>query len=162
MLLSPSNPSQRPLEASKLLLTLARRAAKGTYSSVDGKSPYHLLGEWLDLCDKYADDVGISPEEADEAKAAADTLLASGSSTSAVAVRQPPAGSVRAMTAQESAAYDAATDPASAQKLDVEKIVREEGLALYKDQAGRLWTGLAQYWIKKGELSKVSTFTSPN
>lgn len=49
-------------------------------------------------------------------------------------------------------AYDPSSDAASSLLLDVEGIVRTEGIAIYRDQAGRLWTGLATYWIKKGEF----------
>ena len=45
-----------------------------------------------------------------------------------------------------------ATDP---KKNDVEDIIRRDGLAVYRDQAGRLWTGLATYWIKRGEFDKA-------
>lgn len=51
--------------------------------------------------------------------------------------------------------YDEDEDPASTRKLDVESIVLKDGLGVYKDQAGRLWTGLATYWIKRGEFDRV-------
>lgn len=55
--------------------------------------------------------------------------------------------------------YDPDTDPANPRQLDVEGIVERDGLAIYKDQAGRLWTGLATYWIKRGEFERAtSTF----
>ena len=63
ILLSPTNPSPRPLEAAKLLLSLARKAAKGEYTSPEGKSPYQLLGEWIDVIEKYPEEVGISIDE---------------------------------------------------------------------------------------------------
>ena len=37
-------------------------------------------------------------------------------------------------------------------RLPVRRIVMEDGLAQYADQAGRLWTGLATYYIKRGDL----------
>ena len=52
-------------------------------------------------------------------------------------------------------AYDEDEDPTSARKLDVEHIIRTDGLEVYKDQAGRLWTGLATYWIKRGEFDRA-------
>ncbi len=56
-------------------------------------------------------------------------------------------------------AYDEDEDPISSQKLDIEKIVEKDGLDIYNDQAGRLWTGLATYWIKRGEFDRAtSTF----
>ena len=63
ILLSPTNPSPRPLEAAKLLLSLARKAAKGEYTSPEGKSPYQLLGEWLDVVENYPEEVGIGVQE---------------------------------------------------------------------------------------------------
>ena len=37
-------------------------------------------------------------------------------------------------------------------RLPVRRIVMEDGLAQYADQAVRLWTGLATYYIKRGDL----------
>lgn len=55
--------------------------------------------------------------------------------------------------------YDEDTDPSNSRLLDVEGIVERDGLQVYKDQAGRLWTGLATYWIKRGEFERAtSTF----
>jgi pre-mRNA-splicing factor SYF1 len=66
ILLSPDNPERRPLEAAKLLLGLARKAAKGRYTSPEGKSPYQLLGEWIDVVEQYAEEVGMDIEECDK------------------------------------------------------------------------------------------------
>ena len=33
--------------------------------------------------------------------------------------------------------------------------LKNHRLAVYKDQAGRLWTGLATYWIKRGEFDRA-------
>lgn len=52
--------------------------------------------------------------------------------------------------------YDEDTDPSNARLLDVEGIVERDGLQVYKDQAGRLWTGLATYWIKRGEFERAT------
>lgn len=52
--------------------------------------------------------------------------------------------------------YDEDTDAGNPRLLDVEGIVERDGLSVYKDQAGRLWTGLATYWIKRGEFDRVS------
>ena len=51
--------------------------------------------------------------------------------------------------------YDEDEDPDSDRKLDVEKTVHKDGLEVYKDQAGRLWMGLATYWIKRGEFDRA-------
>jgi len=48
-------------------------------------------------------------------------------------------------------------DPASTRRLNIERIVHNDGLAVYKDQSGRLWTGLATYWIKRGEFDRAKT-----
>lgn len=63
------------------------------------------------------------------------------------------AGSAQAPT---QLTYDEDTDPSNLRLLDVEGIVERDGLQVYKDQAGRLWTGLATYWIKKGEFERAS------
>lgn len=52
--------------------------------------------------------------------------------------------------------YDEDTDPSNSRLLDVEGIVERDGLQVYKDQAGRLWTGLATYWIKRGEFERAT------
>jgi pre-mRNA-splicing factor SYF1 len=51
--------------------------------------------------------------------------------------------------------YDADEDPSSSRKLNIERIVQKDGLDVYKDQSGRLWTGLATYWIKRGEFERA-------
>jgi pre-mRNA-splicing factor SYF1 len=56
----------------------------------------------------------------------------------------------------EAEPYDEDTDPANPRLLDVEGIVEKDGLEVYKDQAGRLWTGLATYWIKRGEFDRAT------
>ena len=33
--------------------------------------------------------------------------------------------------------------------------VQKDGLEVYKDQAGQLWTGLATYWIKQEEFDRA-------
>lgn len=52
--------------------------------------------------------------------------------------------------------YDEDTDPSSSRLLDIESIVEKDGLQVYRDQAGRLWTGLATYWIKRAEFERAS------
>lgn len=155
LLLSLSPP--RPLEAAKLLLNLSRRAAAGTYKSPEGKSAYQLLGEWLDVCEKYPEETGVDAEastklrakreneeleaemkaEAAEQAAGEGAVVTKGNAKSRVPVNAVPVVLV---------------DAFSNELLDVEGIVRTEGIRVYKDQAGRLWTGLATYWIKKGEF----------
>lgn len=153
----------RPLEAAKLLLGLARRAANGTYKSPEGKSAFQLIGEWLDVCEKFPEETGVGADksaelrkvrEAKEAQAALDKAAEDGGTVAVIAKPAPaqkgrPAASTSASAPE---AYDEASDPYSPTLLDVEGIVRTEGIAVYKDQAGKLWTGLATYWIKQGEF----------
>ncbi|KAJ7632210.1 hypothetical protein FB45DRAFT_911819 [Roridomyces roridus] len=134
LLLSPANSAPRPLEAAKLLLSLARKAANGEYTSPEGKSAYQLLGDWLDVVEKFSDEVGLDVDETIESNSA----LASNTA-------QPAAGP----------STDEDEDPSSSRKINIEKIIHGDGLALYKDQAGRLWTGLATYWIKRGEFDRA-------
>jgi len=166
ILLSPENPQGRPLEAAKLLLGLARKAAKGKYTSPEGKSPYQLLGDWLDIVQQYADEVGMDPEEAqrdldEESKAKEDvksiTQIATPykeGSSSLMRIAGPP------KLVEEEDPYDEDADPSSSRRMNVEKIVRRDGLDVYKDQAGRLWAGLATYWSKRGEFDKASRVSS--
>lgn len=172
LLLSPSNPSPRPLEAAKLLLSLARKAARGEYTSPEGKSPYQLLGEWLNVVEANAEAVGLSLEdtvrvaeeeeklkaEEDEGKADDASQKPSASETASVKGQLIRfAGPPVAVTAQgkPTPVYDEDEDPTSSRKLDIEKIVRQDGLAVYKDQAGRLWSGLASYWLRRAEFSRA-------
>jgi pre-mRNA-splicing factor SYF1 len=97
------------LEAAKLLLLLSRQVARGEYVSSKGKSPYQLLGDWLDVVESHAEDVGLGVEELALADAVEDE------------------------------------DPNSPWRLNIEQIVHKDGLAVYRDQAGQLWTGIATY-----------------
>ena len=160
LLLSPSNPSPRPLEAAKLLLQLSRKAARGEYISAEGKSPYQLLGDWLDVVEAHAEEVGIGIEELASIKSTEDTMNTGTNSSqmqqngnSLIRLAGPP--TAVGADGKPMPVYDEDEDPNSSRKLDIEKIVREDGLAVYKDQAGRLWTGLATYWIKRGEFDRA-------
>lgn len=160
LLLSPTNPSPRPLEAAKLLLRLSRKAARGEFVSSEGKSPYHLLGDLLDVIEAHAEEVGLGIEEF--ASTEIDERPADGhandpqqqqNGTSLIRFAGPP--TAVGPDGKPTPVYDEDEDPDSNRKLDVEKIVRKDGLEVYKDQAGRLWTGLATYWIKRGEFERA-------
>uniref|UniRef100_A0A0W0FZS5 Pre-mRNA-splicing factor SYF1 n=1 Tax=Moniliophthora roreri TaxID=221103 RepID=A0A0W0FZS5_MONRR len=165
LLLSPSSGAPRPLEAAKLLLSLARKAARGEYTSPEGKSPYQLLGDWIDVVEKFSDDVGLDVEETDEShKAAAREEEEKEAQNQAdeepasvdgklIRVAGPPV----AVDSDGKAlpAYDEDVDPLSSRKLNIERIIEKDGFGVYKDQAGRLWTGLATYWIKRGEFDRA-------
>lgn len=170
ILLSPSNPSPRPLEAAKLLLSLARKAARGEYTSPEGKSPYQLLGEWLNVVESNAEAVGITLEEtlqeAEEEQKVKEEDGVADEGTQKSSGQEPAsvkgqlirfAGPPVAVTAEgkPAPAYDEDEDPTSTRKLNIEKIVRDDGLAVYKDQAGRLWSGLASYWLRRAEFARA-------
>lgn len=170
LLLAPENPSPRPLEAAKLLLSLARKAAKGEYTSPEGKSSYQLLIEWLEVAEQHAEEVGLDVDDTVDSNAA---IAKAEAEEEAAADQQPTepakvdgelirfAGPAVAVDGDGKVlpAYDEDEDPISPRKLNIERIIKKDGLAVYKDQAGRLWTGLATYWIKRGEFDRAkSTF----
>ncbi|KIY66119.1 spliceosome complex protein [Cylindrobasidium torrendii FP15055 ss-10] len=130
LLLAPTVGPPRALEASKLLLALARKASRGEYTSPEGKSPYQLLGDFIDVVEKFSDDVGLDVEETQAVDNEMDTTQAEGK-------------------------IDEDEDWRSPRKINIEKIIQNDGLAVYKDQAGRLWTGMATYWIKRGEFDRA-------
>ena len=180
--------SSRPLEAAKLLLKLSRLSSEGKYKGPNGKSPYQLLVDWLQIVETYPEDVGITEEEAkglmenrvlraqreeaelNKRQAEDEEAVQTNGNSSGSLIRfaGPPmnththsiegqkrldqriAGNDAAM--REAEEYLDATDP---KRIDVEELIRRDGLAIYKDQAGRLWTGLATYWIKRGEFDKA-------
>jgi pre-mRNA-splicing factor SYF1 len=173
----PPRSKPRPLEAAKLLLTLARKASRGEYISPEGKSPYQLLLAWLEVAERYADEIGLEPALAekrraerakreeqeqrlkeevqnpkDEERASVEGNL--------IRFAGPPVR-VKSGTGENATVekpYDEDEDPASDVPLDVEGIVKQDGLDVYKDQAGRIWSGLATYWTKRGEFDRVSPF----
>jgi pre-mRNA-splicing factor SYF1 len=173
ILLAPTNPKPRPLEAAKLLLSLARKAAKGEYTSPEGKSPYQLLGDWLDVVEKYPEHVGIGVDETVHNAEEREKADATEAAEAEARAKQEPASLNGALMriagpavpvaadGKPLPAYDEDVDAISPRKLDIERIVRKDGLEVYKDQAGRLWTGLATYWIKRGEFDRAKlTFES--
>ena len=149
LLLAPEEPDlRRPLEAAKLYLSLARKAARGEYTSPEGKSAYHLLLDWLDIVEKHAEEVGLSIEETEVSNAA-------------LKAKVDPSNGNFFPNGPASPPYDEDEDPSSPRRLNIEHIVRKDGLNVYKDQAGRLWTGLATYWIKRAEFDRAkATFES--
>ncbi|KAG6909843.1 hypothetical protein DXG01_015116 [Tephrocybe rancida] len=165
LLLNPVNSSPRPLEAAKLLLSLARKASRGEYTSPEGKSPYQLLEDWIEVVEKFSDEVGLDVEETIESNKAIAASEAEATEsadvvpelTSANGKLLRMAGPAIPVTPDGQSAYpcDEDEDPVSPHKLNVEKIIHKDGLAIYKDQAGRLWTGLATYWIKRGEFDRA-------
>lgn len=165
ILLSENNPDPRPLEAAKLLLSLARKAARGEYTSPEGKSPYQLLGDFLDVVEQHAEEVGMDVDDtvkSHEAHARAEeeqavsTVPTEPASVNGQLIRfAGPAVAVTSDGTTPLPPYDEDEDPINLRKLNIERIVRNDGLDVYKDQAGRLWTGLATYWIKRGEFDRA-------
>ncbi|KAG8708140.1 pre-mRNA-splicing factor syf1 [Ceratobasidium sp. 395] len=171
LLLAEDNPQPRPLEAAKLLLKLARSAARGEYVSPEGKSAYQLLGEWLDVVEAYAEDVGLDPDSIPQKPAQTDTeapkqdssvpepVSSTGTLVRLAGPMQPATGTTATDKDKDAPAprpYNKDEDPTNTDKLDIEEIIKTDGLAVYKDQAGRLWTGLATYWIKRGEFDRAT------
>ncbi|TFY60711.1 hypothetical protein EVJ58_g4979 [Rhodofomes roseus] len=165
LLLSENNPDPRPLDAAKLLLSLARKAARGEYTSPEGKSPYQLLGDFLDVVEQHAEEVGMDVDatvESHEAHAKAEeeqqssTVPTEPASVDGQLIRfAGPAVAVGSDGKTPLPPYDEDEDPIRPRKLNIERIVHKDGLEVYKDQAGRLWTGLATYWIKRGEFDRA-------
>ncbi|GAA5913892.1 hypothetical protein JCM8208_004990 [Rhodotorula glutinis] len=159
-------PAPRPLEAAKRLLQLARQTHSGEYKHPTGaagefKSAHQLIVEWLEVCEAFPDEVGVDEDESErlraERAAAASTSTGEGAlevATNGAALDGGKKGA--APSRAELPPLDSATlDPTSPTKLDVDHVVRTHGLALFGDQAGRLWTGLATYWIKRGEFARA-------
>jgi pre-mRNA-splicing factor SYF1 len=193
LLISSDNLQPRPLEAAKHTLLLARKAARGKYKSVEGRSPYALLGRFLEIVENHADEVGLDVDEVealrkknrdekeageggnqDAAAGGKDDRAIEPASTQGETLirlagpavptpdhqvaenrRRGGKGQAQPLVVDGPEVYDPDVDPPNSQKLDIEAIIRKDGLEIYKDQAGRLWTGLATFWIKKGEFDKV-------
>ncbi|BEI83987.1 hypothetical protein CcaverHIS002_0405910 [Cutaneotrichosporon cavernicola] len=140
----------QPLAAAKYLLLLARRAAQNLYSSLEGKSPYQLFVDFLELVEKYADD----HKSGDRLNRIAGPAVPT--SSRGILHKPPPNLGGAGKESDTAVLEDEDTDPSNPRPLDVEGIVLRDGLNVYKDQAGRLWTGLATYWIKRGELDRAT------
>ena len=151
-------PGSKALEASKLLLGLARGAMDGSYVSPEGKSPYQLFIEWLELTEQYPEEIGLDPEEEKQAlKHEIAAPAASRSSAKSTASRHQSQGRGKGKAAapessKKASARSAETDSMDPTRLNVTAIIQSDGLDQFTDQSGRLWTGLATYWIKRGEL----------
>jgi pre-mRNA-splicing factor SYF1 len=100
----------------------------------------------LDVVETYAEDVGIDPDESDAVRVKEQQEASTSANGKAEGEPSATAGDKP---------YEPEEDPANPSKLDVERIVKKDGLEVYKDQAGRLWTGLATYWSKRGEFDRV-------
>lgn len=144
----------KALEASKLLLGLARSAMDGTYVSPEGKSPFQLFVEWLELTEKYPEEIGLDPEEEKKYLQHSVALTSDNGMTNA---RRAPRhiqgkGTAAREIAKASSSKHPETDALDPTRLNVTAIIQKDGLDKFSDQSGRLWTGLATYWIKRGEF----------
>jgi len=145
------------LEAAKIFLLLARKASRGEYTSPEDRSPYQLLELFIDVVEKFSEQIGLDVNETlDSNKAIADAEeVAREVSTDGKFVRVN--GPVVLATPNDDVPkpYDSDEDPVNPKKLNIENIIRKDGLGVYKDQAGRLWTGMATYWIKRAEFDRA-------
>jgi pre-mRNA-splicing factor SYF1 len=169
LLLSSTNNEPRPLEAAKLLLSLARKAARGEYTSSEGKSPYQLLEDWIEVVEKYPEEVGLdveetvdsnaafAKEEADAEAAKTDEPKPESVSVNGQLIRMAGPPVPVGADGKPLPTYNEEEDPLYPKRLNIEHIIKKDGLDVYKDQAGRLWTGLATYWIKRGEFDRAKT-----
>jgi hypothetical protein len=128
------------------LFSLARKAARGEYTSPEGKSPYQLLDDWLDVVERFSDDVGpdidetvtssneysrIEAETADAAKIVPKLVSVSGP---LIRLAGPP--TMVAPDGKPTQPYDEDEDPSSPRKLNIERIIQKDGLDVCKDQSG--------------------------
>ena len=141
-------------------MSLARKAARGDYTSPESKSPYQLLEDWIEVVEKYPEEVGLDVDETIQSKE--DILKAEFEAAEASAAEPATIGGqlIRITDPATSITADGAPDrededPINPKKLNIEHIIQKDGLEVYKDQAGRLGTGLATYWIKRGEFDRA-------
>lgn len=170
----------RPLEAAKHLLQLAIGAREGTYTSPEGKSGYQLLVEWMNVCEKYAEEVGIDLEESEKRKAERlahelaaakdkaavvvggeeevnDAVIGKGKGVEllrlgALTTNGSKAAAAVAGSTPSTTAVTNPIDPISPTQLDVSHLLNIHGILHYPDQSGPLYTSLATYWIKRAEF----------
>ncbi|GAA5898095.1 mRNA splicing protein SYF1 [Sporobolomyces salmoneus] len=154
VLLSLEEP--QPLEAAKRLLVLAHQTQSGETKNSDGKSAYQLLGEFLNVVEKFPEQVGVEEEESRKLRTQREKFeqvqeAQEKEQAQANGGKKQPQPQARGGPLPPP--LDASIlDPTSPQLLDVDSLLRTQGLSIYPDQAGRLWTGLATYWIKRGEF----------
>lgn len=161
LLLNPISSDPRPLEAAKIFLLLARKASRGEYTSPEDRSPYQLLELFIDVVEKFSDQVGLDVDETldsnkviADAEAVANEVSKPVSTDGRLARVDDPILSASAPN-DIARPYDSDEDPVNPEKLNIENIIKKDGLHVYKDQAGRLWTGMATYWIKRAEFDRA-------
>lgn len=176
----------KALVAAKLLLGLVRKARKGKYKSPDGKSPYQLLLDFMELCEKFPLQIGISLKETIRRRQKSTALhnqpheelvknqsqlenpppfngliRMAGAPIPYNSQNPPPQTGGKPKNDNVTEAYDPDVDSSNPSKLDIDRIVEVEGFDIYKDQLGLIYTNLATYWIKRTEFDKArETFES--
>ena len=116
----------------------------------------------MELAEQYSEEIGLTEEEADELKAQTenaavdDAAKPEAASVNGKLIRIPGKEETAEAAVPAAKKVSPEEDPADPSRIDVEAVVAKDGLAVYKDQGGRLWTGLATYWIKRGEFDRVS------
>ena len=126
LLLSPANSPPRPLEAAKLLLSLARKASQGEYVSPEGKSPYQLLGDWIDVVETFPDDVGLDVDDTDASDDTVATTEVGDTEANATTTPAPVSGKQNCLGAPvlpdspASRSYDEDEDEESSSDIKVE------------------------------------------
>ncbi|KAM0747226.1 TPR-like protein [Meredithblackwellia eburnea MCA 4105] len=139
-----SLPHPRALEAAKHLLQLSLSVSSGAVKHPEGKSGFQLLVEWLEVCEKYPQEVGVGEEEGKKLKEEREKA-ASGSGTNGGEEKDKDNKDGKK---EKPAPPPLTLDPLSPELLDVDYLARTYGLSIFTDQSGRLWTLLATYWIK--------------
>jgi pre-mRNA-splicing factor SYF1 len=145
LLLNQPQPAagQSALRAAKLLLKLSLQASKGQYKSPEGKSAFHLLTMFLAAAERFPDEIGLDLEDVPA------------SSLKPADEEDEPSGQPVESSKQAEEDLGATLDVEDQTKMDVELVVRLQGIKPFPDQAGKLYVGLATFWIKKGDFDHV-------
>ncbi|GAA5978503.1 hypothetical protein JCM5350_003124 [Sporobolomyces pararoseus] len=142
-----------PLEAAKRLLILSHQVQTGNnLKDSEGKSSYQLLEKFLKVVESFPEQVGIDLEQSDRLRLEREKSQQSQGIEDKQQVQKPGA----AGSAPPPPPLDPSIlDPTSPQLLDVDHLIETQGLLIYPDQSGKLWTGLSTYWIKRGEFDQA-------
>lgn len=160
LLSQPTGAAESALRAAKLLLKLSLQAAAGEYKSPEGKSAFHLLTQFLAAAERFPDEIGLDLE--DVPSTSLKPLDADADEDMGDALRQANGTNGKHAAQQDALSEElkAVLDVDNVTKLDVERVVRLHGIKPYPDQAGKLYVGLATFWIKKGEFAHVRSLSS--
>ena len=67
-------------------MSLARKAARGDYTSPESKSPYQLLENWIEVGEKYPEEVGLDVDETIQSN---EDILKAGSEAAKASAAEP-------------------------------------------------------------------------